>query len=133
MNRKLFTLASLFACCMATAQEASPDAHQERTLTVSNVLYTINYTLKSTTLFSVPATNPPGQPHYDCTATICAGTNKVGVIETKWTKNGCFEDSPMLLIGRALNWERYPLDSAGKGLHWVVEGPAMSSEPDIAL
>lgn len=103
---------------------------QERVLVVSNVTYTVRYELKSTSFYSVPATSPPGQPHYDCVATILSGTNKVAAIETQWTKDGCFEDSPMLLIGRALAWKRYPNNSAGKGLHWVVKGPAMWAEKD---
>ncbi len=107
-----------------------PSVDQERSVTVSNVFYVVKYRLKSTSLYSVPLTNPLGQAHYGCTATIYGGTNKVGVIETQWTKEGCFEDSPMLLLGRVLAWTRYPNESAGKGLHWVVSGPAMWVEPD---
>jgi|GEM_PF-5866914 len=107
-----------------------PLPKQERTIEVSNIIYTVSYHLKSTNAYSVPLTNPLGQPHYDCTATIHAGTNRIGVIETQWTKDGCFEDSPMLLVGRALDWKRYPNNSAGTNLHWVVKGPAMWAEPD---
>lgn len=107
-----------------------PDPKQERTLVVSNITYTVRYELKDTGTYSVPLTSPLGQPHYDCTATIYFGTNLVGAIEMQWTKDGCFEDSPMLLIGRALAWKRWPNDSAGKGMHWVVSGPAMWAESD---
>jgi hypothetical protein len=114
----------------ADCQPWVPPAAQERTVTVSNVLYVVRYALKNTQTYNVPLTNPLGQAHYDCTATIHAGTNKVGVVETQWTPNGCFEDSPMLLLGRVLKWERYPDNSASPGHHWVVKGPAMWSEPD---
>lgn len=101
-----------------------------RTVEVSNIVYTVIFNLKSTNVFSVPLTSPPGQPHYDCTATIYAGTNQVGVLDTQWTENGCWEDSPMLLVGRALAWTRYPNNSAGTNFHWVVKGAAMWAEPD---
>jgi hypothetical protein len=124
----MLALAAVGSTCLFGADQ--PAAQQERTLTVSNVTYTVRYELKSTNQFSVPLTSPLGQPHYECTATITAGTNKVGVIETQWTQDGCFEDMPLMLVGRALAWKRYPNNSAGQGLHWVVGGAAMWSEKD---
>lgn len=103
---------------------------QERSVTVSNVTYVVKYLLHDTSFFTVPSTSPPGQPHYDCTATIYAGTNIVGVIETQWTGKGCREDDPILLLGRALKWTRYPNDSAGKGMHWVSSEVSIWAEPD---
>lgn len=121
---------NLIAAALLVSGADFPNKHQERALVVSNITYTVRYDIKSTNSFFTPATYPPGQPHYECVATIFSGTNRVGVIETQWTKDGCFEDSPILLIGRALGWKRYPNNSAGSGLHWVVKGPAMWAESD---
>jgi hypothetical protein len=124
----LLALAVVSSTCLFGADQ--PVAKQDRTLTVSNVTYTVRYDLKSTNQFSVPLTNPLGKPHYECTATISVGTNRVGAIETQWTEEGCFEDMPLMLVGRALSWKRYPNNTAGQGLHWVVSGPAMWAEKD---
>ena len=107
-----------------------PNAIQYRTIAVSNVTYTIRYELKSTNSFMRPLTNPIGQPHYDCTATIWNGTSRLGILPTQWTERGCFEDDPMMLVGRTLAWKCFPPDSAGKGMHWVISGEAQYREPN---
>lgn len=115
--------------CWANAGELA--SHQERTLIVSNVLYVVKYDLKSTAHYSVPLTNPLGQPHYPCKTTVwIGGTNRISSVDSEWTENGCFEDSPMLVIGAALAWTRYPNNSAGEGTHWRIRGGAMFTESD---
>jgi len=108
-----------------------PKSHQERTLIVSNVLYVVKYDLKSTTHYSVPLTNPLSQPHHPCKTSVwVGGTNRISTVDSDWTEKGCFEDSPMLVIGLALAWKRYPNNSAGAGMHWRVDGAAMWAESD---
>jgi hypothetical protein len=108
---------------------------QKRSITVSNVLYGILYDVHSMDGFSIPATWPPGEPHYGCTVRVYAissdvtkASKHVAEFEAQWTKEGCWEDDPLMVVGRALKWTRYP--SNGKGYHWMCKGPAMWMEPD---
>jgi hypothetical protein len=125
MTKSKLIIFSIFLCNLCSAQEI-----HERSLIVSNNTYVIKYYIKNSSFFTVPATNPPGQPHYACMAVISCGTNEIAKIETDWTQDGCWEDNPMMLVGRALQWTRYPNDSAGKGRHWVCKGPAMWTDSD---
>ena len=124
---KTIILLSLVA---GSALAEPPGINQERSITISNITYTVKYELKNPNIFSQPLTSPLGQPHYDCKTRIFQGTNQIGIVDSQWTKGGCFEDSPMILVGQALNWKRFPNDSAGPGMHWVISGPAMWQEKD---
>jgi hypothetical protein len=126
----IIVTAMLLAWAASAYSQTDLSTNQQRTITVSNVTYTINYALKSTKFYMVPLTIPPGQPHYACMATVFVGTNKVGVLETEWTENGCYEDSPMMVVGRSLGWTRFPNNSAGPGRHWRISGAAMYTEED---
>ena len=131
---KTMKIITLFLALTLSAL-AQPNENQSRTVVVSNQTYLIQYHLKNPAHSWVPAIVGPTQPHYDCVATVwlIGGSSPLVIgspIDTQWTEKGCFEDSPMLVIGAALKWERYPNNSAGDGMHWRIRGGAMFTESD---
>jgi hypothetical protein len=116
----------LLLCLRAYSQEF--DLRQQRSATISNVVYTITYELKSATNFWQPIAHGP--KYYECTATVTRGSNRIGQFETRWSAQGCFDDWPVILVGRALGWERYPDGSAGTGRHWRTAGQRLVPELD---
>jgi hypothetical protein len=56
--------------------------------------------------YLVPATNPPGQPHYQATITVYQIVDGKKIIigesfDGQYTEKGCFEDDPKYLIDKA--------------------------------
>lgn len=58
---------------------------------------------------TVPATNPPGQPHYSAmikVSEVLDGEQRLiaQIDDGTWTPNGCFEDDPLMLTELALRF-----------------------------
>lgn len=73
-----------------------------RLVTVSNTLYVVTYEYSPEGAVSVPATSPPGQPHHDCTVTVYRAQQVGKPFAGQVTPEGCFEDVPSDMVGKAL-------------------------------
>lgn len=78
------------------------DRTAERTYQDSTGFYIINF-VYNTSYCTIPATNPPGQPHYGATITvyeIIDGKKQIigEPFGGTYTEKGCFEDAPDYLI-----------------------------------
>lgn len=101
----------LYACLSFGAT-----THQ-REVKVGSAKYIVSYEVKGcdpakgewNCMVSVPATYPPGQPHYEATIMVFR-ISKHGKHEAigisfsgTWTPNGCTEDDPEKLVDQALH------------------------------
>lgn len=73
-----------------------------RTCTVSNQLYLVTYEYDPLGGCFVPATNPPGQPHYKCKTTVFKAVQVGQPFDGDVTEDGCFEDVPEDMVKNAL-------------------------------
>jgi hypothetical protein len=81
------------------------DTTAERTYQDSTGFYIINF-VYNTSYCTIPATNPPGQPHYGATITVyeIVDGKKQRIGEPfggTYTEKGCFEDAPDYLVKTA--------------------------------
>ena len=86
---------------------ASGSLIRERTVTVDEKMYVVEYTVDDTGSVFIPLTNPPGQAHYPAAIRVfvVADGHKqaVGsVFDGQYTFGGCFEDDPAMLVRKAL-------------------------------
>lgn len=66
--------------------------------------YMVNFMYDPHGPCSIPATNPPGQPHFPCRISVWAGGVQVGTNFTgEVTVKGCFEDRPEDAVAKALS------------------------------
>ena len=73
-----------------------------RTCVVERVAYTVYYSYDSSAAAFMPATIPPGAPHYHCTVFVLRGEKRVGKpFSGIVTEEGCFEDKPEDMVARA--------------------------------
>ena len=110
----------------------------ERTVVVDKDTYLVRYEVPdcsapdwSGCTSSVPATMPPGQPHYGATITvfkIAAKGEKVQLGQSfggQWTDKGCFEDDPKTLTEYALAHKDDPppvkIIPAGKSSNLLIQ------------
>lgn len=80
--------------------------HAERTYTYSNRFFVVCYDY-CTDYYMIPATLPPGEPHYSATITVyeVIKGEKIKVCEPfsgQYIEKGCFEDAPESLVQQAL-------------------------------
>lgn len=74
-----------------------------RECVVSNRHFTVHYTYNPAGPSFIPTTSPPGPPHYDCIVTVYENGKQVGKsFRNQVTENGCHEDVPTDMVGRAL-------------------------------
>lgn len=81
------------------------DKTAERTYQDGTGFYIINF-VYNTSYCTIPATNPPGQPHYGATITVYEIIDgKKQIIGESfggtYTEKGCFEDAPDFLVKNA--------------------------------
>jgi hypothetical protein len=74
-----------------------------RTCTVNGVIYVVTYEYNALGMSSVPATYPPGQPHYPCNVTVYKAAQVGKSFRGEVTPSGCFEDIPSNMVQEALD------------------------------
>jgi len=83
--------------------------HVERICETTNETFMVTYDYTTEHCF-VPATNPPGEPHYDAKVMVFKiGNGKRVQVGEKmsgtYVEKGCFEDVPAEYVRRALEFE----------------------------